>query len=158
HKLARQKLPKYRWLVVSSEGFTPDTCAALDEAGAEYTTYPELLHDLVPLDSYVEGLITDYETWVSNNWGGEDWFIRPYVKTDVTDERYLALAYFAKWLGDSRANQLTILGDLGTGKSTLASFLAYNLACSFRDDPLRHPAPVLIPLKEVHKEVSLEGI
>jgi predicted NACHT family NTPase len=68
------------------------------------------------------------------------------------------LAHIARWLGDSRANLLTILGDLGTGKSTLARFLAYNLAKSFCADPLRHPVPVLIPLKEVRKEVSLEGI
>ncbi|MBM4260068.1 MAG: hypothetical protein FJ145_01350 [Deltaproteobacteria bacterium] len=51
-----------------------------------------------------------------------------------------------------------VVGDLGTGKTTLASFLGYQLARSFRDDPLRHPAPVLIPLREVRKEVALKSI
>ncbi len=90
--------------------------------------------------------------------GGDDWFIRPDLMTDITYERLPALEHLSKWLGEERRNQLVILGDLGTGKTTLASFLAYNLARSFRDDPLRHPAPVLIPLKEVRKEFSLEGI
>jgi len=44
------------------------------------------------------------------------------------------------------------------GKSTLARFLVYNLAQNYLKDPVRHPAPVLIPLGEVRKETSLEGI
>src|SRR5262249_26711130 len=69
-----------------------------------------------------------------------------------------ALQHLANWLGDPRSRLLTILGDLGTGKTTLARFLAYQMAQQFQSDPVRHPAPILIPLKEVRKEVSLEGI
>jgi uncharacterized protein YjbI with pentapeptide repeats len=156
--IAQRKLPAYRWVAVSSQGFAADTRVALEDAGVACTTYPELLTELVPLSSYVEHLINDYEQQVNERWQGKDWFIRPHVVTDVTYEKQTGVAHFAKWLGEARSNFLVVLGDLGTGKSTLASFLAYNLARSFRDDPLRHPAPVLIPLKEVRKEVSLSGI
>ena len=110
--------------------------------------------------SYVEHLIADHEAWVNepNNWNGRDLFIRPDIETDITYERRPAVAHMGKWLGDSPGNLLVVLGDLGTGKTTLARFLAYQLACSFRDDPLRHPAPVLIPLREVRKEVALDSI
>jgi len=150
--LAQKKLPAYRWIALSSEGFAAETRLALEEAGVSCLTYAELLRELVPLDQYNEHLISEYETWVTENWRGEDWYIRPHLLTDITYEKRPALNHFAKWFGDSRSNFLVVLGDLGTGKSTLARFLAYNLAKSFASDPLRHPAPVLIPLKEVRKE------
>jgi len=156
--LAQKKLPVYRWIAVSSEGFAAETRLALEEAGVSCLTYAELLAELVPLDQYNEHLIAEYETWVTENWRGEDWYIRPHLLTDIIYEKQPALSHFAKWLGDSRSNFLVVLGDLGTGKSTLARFLAYHLAKSFASDPLRHPAPVLIPLKEVRKENSLESL
>ncbi len=156
--VVQKKYPTYRWIAVSSQGFAADTRIALETAGISCTTYSNLLHGLVPIDTYVESLINEYETWVNKNWRGEDWFIRPDVQNDITYNKFPGIARVSKFLGDTRINFLTVLGDLGTGKSTLAKFLAYNLARSFRDDPLRHPAPVLIPLGEVRKEVSLEGI
>jgi hypothetical protein len=156
--VAQKQSPSHRWVVVSSQGFTAEARSAFEAAGVACTTYAELLCELVPLDKYVDRLIRDYETWTVQNWQGEDRFIRPDILTDITYERRPALEHIGKWLGDPRANLLVVLGDLGTGKSTLAKFLAYNLGRSFRDDPLRHPAPVLIPLNEVRKEVSLEGI
>jgi hypothetical protein len=156
--LVQKKLPRFRWIALSSQSFTADTRTALEEAGVDCTTYGELLRELVRLDRYVETLIAEYETWVAENWRREDWYIRPHLLTDITYEKQPALSHFAKWLGDSRSNFLVLLGDLGTGKSTLARFLAYDLAKSFASDPLRHPAPVLIPLKEVRKENSLESL
>jgi RecG-like helicase len=156
--IAQKKLPRHRWIAVSSQGFAPDTRVALEETGVDCVTYAELLRELIPLDNYADGLIADYEKHAEERWEGEDWFIRPDLMTDITYEQMPALQHLSQWLGEERRNLLVILGDLGTGKTTLAGFLAYNLARSFRDDPLRHPAPVLIPLKEVRKEISLESI
>jgi TIR domain/Restriction endonuclease len=156
--LVQKKVPRFRWIALSSQSFAADTRAALEEAGVDCTIYPELLRELVPLDRYVENLIAEYEAEVGQKWHGEDWFIRPNLRTEVSDDKLPALSHFAKWLGSDRSNFLVLLGDLGTGKSTLARFLAYNLAKSFVSDPLRHPAPVLIPLKDVRKENSLESM
>lgn len=158
HNVAQKKLPAYRWIAVTSQGCAAEARTALEEVGISCITYPELLHELVPLDHYIAGRIAEFEAWRAANWNDDEWFIRPDLLLDIVYDKQPALAYIGKWLGDTRANLLAILGDLGTGKSTLSSFLAYHLARSFQDDPLRHPAPVLIPLREVRKEVSLEGI
>jgi WD40 repeat protein len=156
--VVKQNLPSFQHIAVSSKGFASGTRSTLEKMGISCITYSELLHELVPLDQYVEKLIFEYEDWITKNWNGQDWFIRPDIETDPEYKLKSAMTHIAGWLGNDRTNLLTILGDLGTGKSTLAGFLAYQLARSFRDDPLRHPAPVLIPLREVRKEVSLPGI
>jgi transcriptional regulator with XRE-family HTH domain len=161
HSFARKHLPTFRWIVVSSAGFTPDSRSALENVGIDCITYSELLQELVPLEDYVGEFIREYESSVADpdkGWGGRDRFIRPDIETDITYKRYPAVSHFGAWLDDYRSNLLIILGDLGTGKTTLVRFLAYQLACSFRDDPLRHPAPVVIPLREVRKEIALDSI
>lgn len=157
-RVVQQARPACICIAVSSQGFAPDTRVALEKVGIRCITYDELLRELVPLGKYVQDLISGYEVWMSEHWQGKDWFIRPNTQTDVTYVEKPALEHIGKWLGLPRANLLMILGDLGTGKSRLANFLVYVLAKSFLADPLHQPAPVLIPLKEVRKEVSLEGI
>jgi len=156
--LARHKLPAHLWIAVSTEGFAAGTRTALEEVGIHCTTYPNLLRELVPLDNYVDGLISEIEKWRVEHWRGEDWFIEPNLLTDITHEKHPSLTYIDKWINEPRASLLTVLGDIGAGKTTLARTLAYNLAKNYHEAPLHHPAPVLIPLKEVRKELSLEGI
>ncbi|MEM1295777.1 MAG: TIR domain-containing protein, partial [Verrucomicrobiota bacterium] len=149
--------------VVASRGFTQKAWQSLSGAGVECLTYSELLDQLLPLEGYIRSHIVDqWEGRVNDpdrGWGGRDLFIRPRVRDDFTNEESKALDRFSNWLGNDRDNFLIILGDLGTGKSTLCEFLAYQLAQAFLEDPSRHPAPVLIPLREARRAAfSLETI
>ena len=120
----------------------------------------ELLHELVPLDSYVDNLIVEYEAWVNepNNWSGRDLFIRPDIETDITYEKGPHSRTSPSGSATHAPTCLSSSAISAPAKTRLAAFLAYQLARSFRDDPLRHPAPVLIPLREVRKEVALDSI
>ncbi len=146
--VVRQQNPAWRMVVVSSRGYADDSRTALQSQGIDCKTYPELLNELVPLENYVQGFTEEYERDVNDpekGWGGRDLFIRPWVVNDITQKQLKALDLFAEWLGDNRQNHLVVLGDLGTGKSTLTRFLAYQLGRAFLEDPARHPAPVFIP-------------
>ncbi|KPA18376.1 repeat-containing protein [Candidatus Magnetomorum sp. HK-1] len=148
----------YKWISVTAMGYDGNFREELEKASFSCTTYAELLQTLIPLTDYERKRIDACKAWIDEKWEGKDLFIRPNLETDTIFEKQLALAYFARWLGTDTDNVLIVLGDLGTGKSTLAQFLFYDLARAFLADPLRHPAPILVPLKEVRKEVSLEGI
>jgi len=66
--------------------------------------------------------------------------------------------YLDKWLRSEGQLQLTILGDYGTGKSTVAKRLAYCQAKRYLDNPTNERIPVLIELKNYQKSVSIESL
>lgn len=66
--------------------------------------------------------------------------------------------YLDKWLQSEGQLQLTILGDYGTGKSTVAKRLAYRQAKKYLDNPINERIPVLIELKNFQKSVSIESL
>ncbi len=70
--LAQRKLPRFRWIAASSQGFAADTRVALEDAGVDCITYAELLRELVPLDNYADGLIAEYEKDAKRKWNSED--------------------------------------------------------------------------------------
>jgi hypothetical protein len=153
HSLVQQQFPDHRVLVVSSQGFTAESGVALKAAGIACVTSSELLAEFAPLERYVAGLIADYEAWVREHWYDEDWFIRPMVWTDVTAEPCAALEYLSHWCSDPGVNRLLLLGDSGTGKTTLMRFFAYDLARRFRDDPYAIPPQCSSPSKMCAKRL-----
>lgn len=147
-------------VIVTARSSDPKTQTELSSAGINHVTYPKLLGEVVPLESYVAKLLAKLKQERAQKWQNQDWFIRPDVREEDNENspRLPALKVVTDWLKGKRSNLLSLLGDLGTGKTTLASFLAYEMANAYQADPLRHPAPVLIELKDVRKETSLESI
>lgn len=161
YRLAQSRFPSIGCLLVAAQELSADTRTTLENVGIRGTTYLELLKELLPLDIYIEKSIAQFEKWRAEHWNGEDWFIRPDVTKELVGEKQRAWKQIAAWLGDKsvkEGNLLTLLGDVGMGKTTMALFLAYEMAKAYQADPLRHPAPVLIPLINTRKEVSLESI
>jgi WD40 repeat protein/Leucine-rich repeat (LRR) protein len=125
---------------------------AIDSSWAKnQTLFPEVMVRCV------DNLIVQYKTDIVDKiWFGNDWLIPPDICTE--NEKILpALKYITQWISESDENFMTILGDLGTGKTMLVYYLALKWARAFQDDPLHHPAPVLIPLPDVDED-TLESI
>jgi Pentapeptide repeats (8 copies)/TIR domain/NACHT domain len=146
------------WMIVFATPPAAEIERILDEAGIACNSYPQLIRELIPLDDYVERLIGDYEEWQTRQWQGKDLFIRPDVTRAGSEARERALAHIASWLGDANESLLVMLGDAGSGKSTISKFTAYQLAKNYRDDPWRHPAPILVSLGDVRQELVLKSI
>ncbi len=155
-----RQTPDVQRIVVTSKAVSSDLKETLlKEARINTVLYTDLLFELAPMKDYAKKVIDDFHRWRADNWDNNDWFIRPDVTTDKNKSRKLAMKHIANWLGDKGTKHLAILGDLGTGKTTLVRFLAYELAKAFLADPLRHPAPVFIELNEdMRKEVALNSI
>jgi WD40 repeat protein len=154
-----QQLSHQQWIVLTAAGFSQDSFNHLNNLGISCITYAELLNQLVPLQDYVEGFITQYKRDIVDKiWAGNDWFIPPDIETDIERKVLPALDHVAHWMGKGGENLMTILGDLGTGKTTLANYLAYQWARAFQDNQAHHPAPVLVPLRDVRKAITLESI
>lgn len=164
HQQAQQRFPQMRRIVVSSQPFAAEVRSSLEQSRIDCVVYSDLLRELAPLESYAQKIIEDYEAFRLKNWDGQDWFIRPDALSGLASSaggsrtRVPALRDISHWLGQRKSSQLVILGDLGTGKTTLMKFLADELARGFCADPLRNPAPVLVELMEVRKQVSLKSL
>ncbi len=157
--IVQQRLPACRWVAVSSRGFAADTRSALEAVGIDCVLYRDLFKKLVRLEPVVQAIVDDYERHVDERWQGDpEHFICPFLRLEGNDQPIPAIGHLADWMAKSSPALMLLLGDLGTGKTTLSRFFAYQLARGFLEDPLRHPAPVLIPLKKMRKEVSLAGI
>ncbi|CAN2039782.1 hypothetical protein GMMP15_1410020 [Candidatus Magnetomoraceae bacterium gMMP-15] len=156
HNIIQKTLPGYAYIIISYNGFAIDIRDSFETSGISCLSCRELMHSLVPLDSYVKKLIFQYKAWTRRIWHGKDLFIRPDLKAG--NKNHHALPYFAKWLDDINSNVLVISGDTGLGKTSFIRFLANHLALSFQNDPMNHPAPVLINLKNFYKKFSLNEI
>jgi WD40 repeat protein len=154
----RQAYPKIDCLLITAQPLDELVRASLDQRGISHITYPALLAEFVPLEGYLNKGMVLHERWQAGHWHGQDRFIRPYINSDANRHIRPALEPVSAWLRGRRGNLLVFLGDVGTGKTTLARFLAYEMAMAHRQDPLRHPMPVLVDLKDVRKETSLESI
>ena len=158
YKAAQKQAPGIGCTVVTAREIPDELRKLMKAGGIEAWTYPELLDSLLPLTAYVGKLLAEIEEHRRQAWEGQDWFIRPDVTLNGSSTRIPALEVISDWLGEKRERLLALLGDLGTGKTTLASFVAYEMAQAYRKDPIRHPAPVLIKLHHVRKEIRLESI
>jgi uncharacterized protein YjbI with pentapeptide repeats len=158
HRAIADSMPNILHRVVSACSITDETRREFEASGLDLIAYADLIYEEIPLKIYANGLIADYEEWRNVNWRGEDWFVIPDVIVEREMDRSPAIEKIDQWLGDPGSNLLMILGDMGTGKSTLMSFQAYRMARDFLADCVTNPAPVFIPLAEVRQAVSWESV
>ena len=85
-------------------------------------------------------------------------YIEPLVTVGEGTERHPARELLEEWLGNPEWKQLTLLGDVGTGKTFLTHIFAQRLANAYLEAPLKHPLPLLVDLRHADREFSLEGL
>jgi WD40 repeat protein/MinD-like ATPase involved in chromosome partitioning or flagellar assembly len=143
-----------RGMVVAAKDFSPAARSFAREQGLQALTFDELERSLFDFSPYLARIRQRYEaspiaaTYV-------DQLLRLEKKPDNQPAQMLPHAL--DWIGGAGSRLWLVLGDYGTGKSTLVERLAYELARRCESDP-ESPAPITINLRSFPNAISLESL
>jgi RNA polymerase sigma factor (sigma-70 family) len=154
-RMVRREYPAASGTIVSAVSFTDAVAAQAAQEGIQLTLYRDLAAQLFDGHSYVQALIREIE---SNERYQKFKYIEPMIGYEAVGDSSPAFEILDEWLPDGEWNQLTLLGDVGTGKSFLSRMFAYRLAIKFLENPLGNPLPIRIDLRNADREFSLEGM
>jgi RNA polymerase sigma factor (sigma-70 family) len=154
-RLVRTEYPAAQGTIVSGASFSDAIKAHAAREGLQLTLYRDLVAQLLDGHAYAATLIRECN---SNERYPLSIYVEPSIGEDVSGSSYPALSVITRWLQDAQANQLTLLGDVGTGKSFLSRIVAHHLARKFLARPLDAPLPILIDLRNADRQFSLEGL
>jgi uncharacterized protein YjbI with pentapeptide repeats len=151
----RQEYPAALGSIVSGSSFTDSVTSHANREGIQLTFFRDLAAQLLDGHGYVQNLLRECRT--SDRYPIK-LFIEPETGYDTIGEALPAFELIEEWLKDDHWQQLTLLGDVGTGKSFLARMVAHNLAVEFLKNSLENPLPILIDLRKADRQFSLEGL
>ena len=154
-RLVRREYPSAQGTIVSAVSFTDAIASQAAQEGIQLTLYRDLSAQLFDGHGYARTIIRECE---SSERYPINLYIEPYVAYETTGPPIGSIEVLYEWLQDRQWNQLTLLGDVGTGKSFLSRMLAYRLAKDFLATPLEKPVPILIDLRNADRQFSLEGL
>jgi len=126
----------------------------LTAQGIDVLTYEDLQAQLYDFSPAMRAYIRDLEKEELFRRG---LFIHPQCSLTDGTETIDALAYVHEWLKTPAAIHLTVLGDYGSGKTTLARRLVYDLAHSYLKNPREERIPIILSLKNVRQAESIEA-
>jgi hypothetical protein len=156
---ARNRGAVDKGLYVTTEGYTSAAKLNAQSAGIETSTYKELSTELIDFDSYLETIITDFEsssvskhyidlsvTEVEDYEGADDSiFHRPL-------DDYVNLRLFEEGHG-----KLALLGNFGTGKSTFCRKYAHDLAVQYKNDQISR-IPLVVSLSDYDSRLHIQQL
>jgi RNA polymerase sigma factor (sigma-70 family) len=153
--LVRKDFPSAMGSIVSGSTFTDAVRAHAASAGIHLILFRDLSAQLLDGHAYANGLMRELS---SNERYPMDLYIEPFISRDTHGYGELGTEVIDEWLESPGWRQLTVLGDVGTGKSFLSRRVAFRLAEAFLRDPLNEPLPILIDLRNAERQFSLEGL
>jgi len=140
---------------VGGLSFTDQVRTHATAAGIQLTLYRDLSTQILDGPAYAQVLVREVE---QNDRYKPGLFVEPIIANDSAGDEIKAFEYLDQWLDDSHWNQLTLLGDVGTGKSFVCRMLALRLAKDYLEQPTKCPLPLLVDLRNADREFSLEGL
>jgi hypothetical protein len=149
--------PKLRGILVASVGFVKEVKAQALHEDIELLTISELESSVIDFRQYVRDLIRQLQDTPALAH-----FVPPRLVREQLTVPEPAMGLVERWLTDPEANQLTLLGDYGTGKTTFLQNLALHLARRYEKEVIKGGArgrvPIFVDLKEYTQALSLKQI
>lgn len=151
----RQGAPGMNGLFVTTTGFAKAVRAQAAALGVELMVADELERSLLNVSPIITGQLEELQ----RDRGVEN-FVEARLRDDGRSHSEPAGPAIRRWLEDSDKNQLTLLGDFGTGKTTLLRRLTVELAEEFLDarEPRTVRAPIYVDLRNFAQIVSMRQI
>ena len=112
-----------RAIFVTTVGYTRHVTTQAQHNGVHLLTISELEQSIVDLRPYVRDL---HRELMDDR--ALEHFVEPGVRRESRSRPERALRFFDAWLGDPLSNHLTLLGDYGTGKTTVLKYLCRRMA------------------------------
>ncbi len=143
------KHPRAQMMIVSTCGFTKDQQATLEELGIHALLYSELEQQLLNLRKYALNAIQELQRSSAPDIGyNPSCFVDPRVELRFgTESKKLPGEDWIRSVLDSPAPTVcALLGNLGSGKTTLVKRLLERGCSEFLADADRRPVPVYVPL------------
>jgi RNA polymerase sigma factor (sigma-70 family) len=153
--LVRREYPSAMGTLVSGVSFTDAVTSHAHAVGVQLTLFRDLAAQLLDGHAYVAQLLRGLE---SHERYPTALYVEQFVTYALGADTVAAFGMIEEWLDDADWNQLTLLGDVGSGKSFFCRMLALRLANEYFENPLERPFPVLIDLRNAAREFSLEGL
>jgi HEAT repeat protein len=149
--------PKLRGILVASVGFVKEAKAQALHEDIELLTISELESSVIDFRQYARDLIRRLKDEPALTH-----FVPPRLVREHLTLAEPASSVVAAWLADPEANQLTLLGDYGTGKTTFLKHFALEMARRYEREVIeggaRGRVPVFIDLRDYTQALSLKQI
>jgi len=137
------------------EKITKEISKMANEEKIKIITVHDLIKEAANFSEYLKNYVKYYEDTTIFK---KDCYIPLTANLETKENIGKIDDYFDKWLRLEGQLQLTVLGDYGTGKSTVAKRLEYRQAKRYLENPAKERIPVLIELKIYQKSISIESL
>jgi len=161
--------------LIANRGFTGAAMEFLRERRASrfvaLRSLSDLLHGLIDFRAYLSLLPNDFMSTELSTYMVDldctvsipstsqvyDWDIPDDEydsdNVDIADkdvQRSSVSRFILDWIAEPDSPVLFVLGDYGTGKTSLCQYLGSELAKRYQADPLRSRVPIIVPLRTYH--------
>jgi formylglycine-generating enzyme required for sulfatase activity len=154
------KHPDAQGWVVARSGFTSDAWDYAKSLSIVCSTPDDLVRSLIDFTSYLNDLVHDFQGFLVDRERGlklPQLYVEPDAFHDPERKVRPLQTLVDEWLADPELNQLTLLGDYGTGKTVFTLKLAHDLARAYLDGQ-GALIPVRIPLKEFDPKQEVDDL
>lgn len=153
----RHKIDK--GLIVAKRGFTKDAKTVAADAGVQAVSFDDLSNRLVHFDSYIDRVIADFDRSAVSKY---------YIDLSfaLTEDYYGSDSHLIQRPLDDAVNriiaaeghnQIALLGNFGTGKSTWCRKFARDMARRYRDDH-HNRIPVVVSLSDYEGKLDIQEL
>ena len=141
-------------IIVTNDEVAPNVKDDLISNNFYVFTFNELLNDFIDFKPVLEKYIQFYKQ--------EDIYKKNlYVDVNLALETGQLIEpinkYINSWIDNPYEQQITILGEYGSGKTTFCEKLSYDLSIDYIKDPVKKRIPLLFKLKDIGSMNSIES-